>query len=154
MIACQVGRSVHYACQIHHNKLYLLKHYHLPPHKEYTWHGQYSLVDNEIVLNDVCIYLTAQSLGTVTLLDLCQHVNGILLPVLGIKTMISELTAQQWLKFRLGYECKEAKKGVYIDGHSCPDMIKEREAYSDQIKKYEQYVTYNLQCNLLIKSDL
>ena len=92
----------------------------------------------------MCVYLAAQSLGTVTPLDLCQHVNRILLPVLGIEAMISKLTGQQWLKFRLGYKCKEAKKGVYIDGHKCPDVIKEREAYSDQIKKYEQYVTSDL----------
>jgi hypothetical protein len=45
--------------------------------------------------------------------------------VLGIQATISESTAWQWLKFRLGYECKEAKKGIYIDGHEHPDMIKE-----------------------------
>ena len=58
---------------------------------------------------------------------------------------MSESTAQRWLKFRLGYECKEAKKGVYIDGHEHPDVIKEREAFIEQIDKYEGYVAYNLQ---------
>ena len=93
-IACWVGRGVYYACHICHNELYLLKHHHLPPWKEYTWYGQYFLLDNKVVLNDMCVYLAAQSLGTVTPLDLCQHVNGILLPALGIKAMISESTAQ------------------------------------------------------------
>jgi hypothetical protein len=27
--------------------------------------------------------------------------------------MITELTAQQWLRLKLRYECKEVKKGVY-----------------------------------------
>ena len=77
--------------------------------------------------------------------DLCQHINGVLLPALGVKATISKSTAQQWLKFRLGYECKEAKKEVYIDGHKHPDVIKEREAFIEQIDKYEGYVAYDLQ---------
>ena len=144
-IARRMGRGVYCARQIRHNELYLLKHHHLPPRKEYTRHGQYSLLDNEAVLNDVRVYLAAQSLGSVTPKDLCQHVNGTLLPALGIEATISESTAQRWLKLRLGYECKEARKGVYIDGHERPDVIKEREAFSDQIGKYERYVAYDLQ---------
>jgi len=56
-IAYWVGKGIYYACQIHYNELYLLKHHHLPPCKEYTWHGQYSLLDNEAVLHDVHVYL-------------------------------------------------------------------------------------------------
>jgi hypothetical protein len=44
---------------------------------------------------------------------------------------------------RLGYECKEAKKGIYIDGHECPDVIKEWEAFISEIGGYQQYVTYD-----------
>jgi hypothetical protein len=30
-IACWMGKGPHYACQIQHNELFLLKHHHLPP---------------------------------------------------------------------------------------------------------------------------
>ena len=138
-----MGKGVYFARQIRHNELYLLKHRHLPPRKQYTHHGQYSLLDNKAVLHDVRVFLTAQSLGTVTPLILCHHVNDTLLPALGIQGTIAESTAQRWLKFRLGYECKEAKKGIYIDGHECPDMIKEREAFIGEIDRYEQYVKHD-----------
>ena len=41
------------------------------------------------------------------------------MPSLGLDTgseKISEVTAQQWLA-KLGYELKEAKKGIYVDRH-------------------------------------
>ena len=144
-IACQMGKGIYFAHQICHNKLYLLKHNHLPPHKEYVQHGQYSLLDNEAILRDVRIYLVAQSLGSICPQMLCLHVNDVILPALEIKAKISELTAKQWLKLKLGYECKEAKKGIYIDGHECPDVIKEREVFIAQINTYELYVTRDLQ---------
>jgi hypothetical protein len=140
-IARQMGRGVYCARQIRYHELYLLKHHHLPPCKEYTRHGQYSLLDNEAVLHDVRIYLMAQSLGSMTPQVLCHHINQTLLPALEIKATISESTAQRWLKYKLGYECKEARKGIYIDGHERPDVIKEREAFIDQINRYEWYVT-------------
>ena len=87
-IARRVGKGIYYARQVRYNELYLLKHHRLPPRKEYTWHGQYSLLDNEVVLHNVRVYLAAQSLGSVTPWDLCQHVNGVLLPVLGIDVKV------------------------------------------------------------------
>jgi len=144
-IARRMGKGVYYARQIRYNEMYLRKHHHLPPRKEYTRHGQYSLLDNEAVLHDVRVYLAAQSLGTVTPRMLCHHVNQIILPALGIEATITESTAQRWLKYRLGYECKEARKGIYIDGHERPDVIKEREVFIDQIDRYERYVAYGLQ---------
>jgi len=104
--------------------------------------GQYSLLNNEVILNNVHIYLAAQSLGTVTPQMLCHHVNQIILPALEIQAMISEPMAVRWLKLRLGYECKEVKKGIYINGHKCLDVIKEREAFIDEIDRYEQYVAH------------
>lgn len=35
---------------------------------------------------------------------------------------ISKVTAQQWLA-KLGYELKETKKGIYMDGHEQKDMV-------------------------------
>jgi len=86
------------------------------------------------------IYLATQTLGTVMPHTLCKHINAVILPVLEIKGTISESTAQQWLKYRLGYECKETKKGVYIDGHEHPDVIIERETFLEKLSSYEQYV--------------
>jgi len=85
------------------------------------------------------MYLTAQSLGTVSLHVLCLHVNDIILPALGIDGKIIESMAQRWLKFRLGYESKEAYKGIYVDGHERLDVIKERNAFlNEQMNRYER----------------
>ena len=92
-IVHQMGKGVYFTCQIHHHELYLLKYHHLPPYKEYTQHGQYSLLNNEAVLHDVHIYLVAQSLSSVTPWTLCYHVNHVILPALEIQAMISEPTA-------------------------------------------------------------
>ena len=83
-IVHQMGKGVYFTCQIHHHELYLLKHHHLPHHKEYTQHGQYSLLNNEAVLYNMHIYLVAQSLSSITPWTLCHHVNHVILPVLEI----------------------------------------------------------------------
>lgn len=142
-IARRMGRGVYFARQIRHNELYLLKHHHLPPRKEYIRHGQYTLLDNEAILNDVRVYLASQTLGSVTPRTLCHHINHVILPAFGIQATISEPTARRWLKLRLGYECKEAKKGIYIDGHERPDVIKEREVFISEIGGYQRYVIYD-----------
>ena len=85
------------------------------------------------------MYLTAQSLGTVSLHVLCLHVNDIILLALRIDGKIVKSMAQRWLKFRLGYESKEAHKGIYVDGHEHPDVIKERNAFlNEQMNRYER----------------
>ena len=38
------------------------------------------------------------------------------------KALISEHTAINWLK-KLGYKCKDVKKGIYIDGHERHDVV-------------------------------
>ena len=89
----------------------------------------------------MCIYLASQALGNVTPLAFCHHINTVILPVLGIEATITELTTQQWLMFKLRYECKEAKKGMYVDGHEHLGVIKEREEFLKQIfDKFEPYV--------------
>ncbi|KIO02026.1 hypothetical protein M404DRAFT_16178 [Pisolithus tinctorius Marx 270] len=54
-----------------------------------------------------------------------KQVNAVILPALGLDATdhnISEGTAQWWLG-KLGYELKEAKKGIYIDGHEREDVV-------------------------------
>jgi len=77
-------------------------------------------------------------LGSITPLTLCQHVNDVLLPALGIQGSIVESTARRWLKFKLGYQCKEARHGIYIDGHERPDVIEERKTFMSDLDRYEQ----------------
>jgi hypothetical protein len=105
----------------------------LPPPKAYTFHGYRTLLNNESILHDVHAYLVAQSLGTVSPRALCLHVNNVILPALRIDSKIVESMAQCWLKFRLGYECKEAHKGMYVDRHEHPDIIKERTEFIDKL---------------------
>ncbi len=140
-IARQMGKGPYFARQIRHNELYLLRHRQLPPPKSYTRHGHHTLLDNESVLHNVRTYLASQDLGTVTPRIFCQRVNTVILPALGIDATITESTAQRWLRNKLGYENKEARKGVYIDGHERPDVIKEREGFLEQIfDRFEWYV--------------
>ncbi|KAI0246993.1 hypothetical protein BJV78DRAFT_1157507 [Lactifluus subvellereus] len=99
--------------------------YHLPPSKQGAKHGQYTLLDNEAVLHKVCTYLATQNLGAITLWELCQHANEVILPALGFLGKgggISERMATNWLK-KLGYKCKEVSKGIYHDGHERPDIV-------------------------------
>ena len=98
------------------------------------------------------IYLATQALGLVIPLSLCQHVNNVILPALEIEGAINESTAQCWLKFKLGYECKESKKGMYIDGHERPDVIEERKVFLEQLTKYERCVSCN-KCTLCDHTD-
>ena len=102
----------------------------------YAKGGHYSLLDNKAMLHNMYIYLTTQALALVTLLSLCQHVNNVILPTLEIEGTINESTTQCWLKFKLRYECKETKKGMYIDRHECLDVIK-RKVFLEQLTKYE-----------------
>jgi hypothetical protein len=139
-IARRMGKGPYYARQIRYNKLFLLKNHHLPPPRSFVKHGHHSLLDNEAVLHDVRVYLAAQSLGTISPHALCHHVNDIILPTLGIRGTIVESTAQRWLKFKLGYTSKEGKKGMYVDGHKHPDVIKERKAFLEILGGYEQYM--------------
>jgi hypothetical protein len=127
-IAHRMGKGPYFACQIRFNELYLLKNQRLPPPKAYVWHGHHTLLDNEALLHDIRVYLVTQSLGTVNPRLLSQHVNNVILPALGIRGAIADSTVRRWLRSKLGYdsECKESKKGVYVDGHERPDVIEER----------------------------
>ena len=103
VIAYLIGKGPYFAFQICHNEMYLMKHHCLSPHKEYMQHGQHLLLDNEAVLHNMHVYLAAQFLGTVTPWEFCYHVNHIILPALGVQGVITNQTAQQWLRLRLGY---------------------------------------------------
>lgn len=52
---------------------------------------------------------------------------------------VSESTAHCWL-LKLGYQNKEVKKGLYIDGHECPDVVEARKCYIKRIEEFHLYV--------------
>jgi hypothetical protein len=138
-VASRMGKGSYFARQIRHNTLYLQQYHHLPPPKVYARNGYRTLLNNESILHDVRAYLAAQSLGAVSPRALCHYVNNVILPALRIDGKIVESTARCWLRFRLGYECKESKKGMYVDGHERPDVIKERTDFIDKLlNKYER----------------
>jgi len=152
-IACCMGKGPYFACQIQHNKLHLLRHGKLPLPKSFSRHGHHTLLDNETFLHNMRTYLASQVLGSVMPWTFSQQVNSVILPALGIDAMITESTAQWWLRHKLGYECKEAKKGLYVDGHEHPDVIKERGEFIEQIfDKFEWYVEC-IHCPELHRSD-
>ncbi|KIK75249.1 hypothetical protein PAXRUDRAFT_173358 [Paxillus rubicundulus Ve08.2h10] len=54
-----------------------------------------------------------------------KQVNETIIPSLGLDLggqKIWEGTARHWLA-KLGYELKEARKGLYVDGHEWPDVV-------------------------------
>jgi hypothetical protein len=139
-IARRMGKGVYFARQIRQNEEYLAKHGRLCPSKESAQHGQYTLLDNESVVHGVRRYLAAQNLGSITPHLICRHVNKVIIPALDLtmkKATISERTAINWLK-KLGYTCKDVKKGVYFDGHERPDVIEARKKFLTELTKYEQ----------------
>lgn len=70
----------------------------------------------------------------VQLAKLQKYVNEKLLPQLfkEQRKTISESTAIYWLK-ALGYQWKRYTKGVYVDGHERPDVVKTREAFVNKM---------------------
>ena len=146
VIARRMGKKdgAYFARQIRHNEIYLLRHRRLPVSKKGAKNGQYTLLDNEAIIHSVRRYLAAQNLGTITPKELCRHVNLVILPSLDLSEKngsICERTAVNWLK-KLGYVCKDVKKGVYHDGHKRPDVVAARKKFLDELQKYDQYVIF------------
>ena len=124
-IAQQMGKNEHFAWKIHENERFLLYHGHLPPSKACKKRGQWTLLSNLDIVQKVCVYLASQRLGTITPNILCKHINNVILLTLELtkkKASICEHTAVNWLH-RLGYECKDVKKEIYVDGHERSDIV-------------------------------
>lgn len=141
-IAARMGKGPYFARQIRYNEAFLLKHQCLPPSSENQRNLRDTLLNNEDVVLAVRRYLAAQNLGTITPFELCRHVNEIIIPTLGAatkKSSICERTAISWLH-KLGYQCKDVKKGVYFDGHERPDVVEARTKFLQQMKEYERSV--------------
>jgi len=139
-IAQPMGRGLYFACQIGENEKCLLCHHHLSLSEAGRKGGLATLLDNEDILHTVRVYLTMQKLGTITPFLLCKHINSVILPALELtekKATICEWTTINWL-CKLGYQCKDVRKGIYIDGHECPDMIETQTKFLEKMAQYEQ----------------
>ncbi|KZV59375.1 hypothetical protein PENSPDRAFT_695200 [Peniophora sp. CONT] len=117
------GEGVHFARQVRA----LARHYQLfeelPNELRGGNHG-HSLINDERVQAALRQYLTNLPTGEVTpklfRKELCERI----LPALGIvlAKWISDRTARRWL-VKLGWRRTRLKKGVYMDGHECPDVV-------------------------------
>jgi len=69
-----------------------------------------------------------------------KQVNSVIIPSLGLNTgghKISESTACRWLT-KLGYELKEMKKGIYVDGHEREDVVTYRNKFLKEFGENER----------------
>ncbi|KZT17922.1 hypothetical protein NEOLEDRAFT_1184810 [Neolentinus lepideus HHB14362 ss-1] len=146
LFARRMGKGHYFARQIHESTHYLRVHGHLPLPKVVAKMGRLTLFDNESTVHGVQKYLAGQKLGTITPRLLCQHVNNIICPTLGLSGKdgsISERTAINWLH-KLGYACRLAKKGLYHDGHERPDMVEAHKKFLEEMVHYEKFMaTYD-----------
>ncbi|KAG0707298.1 hypothetical protein DFH29DRAFT_995100 [Suillus ampliporus] len=94
-IARRMGKGPYFARQIHG-----------------AYQGHATLLDNEAVVQSVRQYLASQNIGTITPHNLCNHINKVIIPALGLTadtSSISECTSLNWLK-KLGYLCKNVRE--------------------------------------------
>jgi hypothetical protein len=103
------------------------------------------LLLDERIRNAAVEWLTALPAGKVTPRRFQRGLNTSILPGLSIslKRPLSERTAWHWL-LRLGWRLKTLRKGVYMDGHECPDVVEYRtKFFQPAMEKYEkQMATY------------
>jgi len=85
------------------------------------------LLKDEQVQAAARAHLSTMPTGEVTPKEFHRTLNEWILPSLGfaLKNGLSERTARQWLVL-LGWRHTRVKKGVYMDSHERPDIVKYR----------------------------
>ena len=157
VIASSVGKGPYMARKIRTLYKYVARFRTLPPVDASKHYAHPSLLDNERVAQAVRRYLTVLSDGTVRFLSLTwqifltyiyqvtplllmKQVNNEILPSLGFDSgghKISEKAACRWLA-KLGYELKEVKKGIYVDGHEREDVVAYQKKFLMEFAKYDR----------------
>ena len=118
------GAGIHFARRIR----FLARHYQLfeqlPKEKRGAAGGR-SLLKDEQVQTAARAHLSSVPTGEVTPRQFHKALNDRILPTLGlaVKHGLSERTARRWL-LALGWRRTRVKKGVYMDGHERPDIVK------------------------------
>jgi hypothetical protein len=145
--AAKMGKGPAFARQVRSNEHHLMHFRELPINLTKTGRkrGPPALIDDERVQHGARRYLAAQSLGAISSHEFALHVSDVLLPSLGFTgddASICERTAIEWLH-KLGYECVDAKKGMYHDGHERPDVGEARTIFLDRMSLIERLmITY------------
>lgn len=146
------GSSDHFARRIRA----LARHYQifeqLPKERRGGFKNSRSILKNETVRNAARAWLFQQEKGKVTPIKFKHGLNNIILPSLGIfpSKPLCERTARRWL-VKLGWQRTTIKKGVYLDGHERPDVVKYRqEDFLPQMLEYER----RMACYELVGNDL
>ncbi|KAJ3978339.1 hypothetical protein F5890DRAFT_1602365 [Lentinula detonsa] len=116
---------------------------HLPEERRGGTKMNKSWLHREDVRSRTLEYLNNLPTGKVTPQILCQHINNVLFPELGIvpKNPLSLRTARWWL-IRLGWRWSLVKKGVYMDGHERSDVVLYCQTkFLPAMAEYEQRMT-------------
>lgn len=94
-----------------------------------------SLLDDEDVKLKVAHYLREKKFN-LTVSQFVRFLENEVLPSVGVekKKTIAESTARNWLS-RMGFEFKEHRKGVYIDGHERDDVVMYREYFLNEMEQ-------------------
>ncbi|KIL56227.1 hypothetical protein M378DRAFT_50672, partial [Amanita muscaria Koide BX008] len=99
----------------------------------------HSWLSDENVKKSAREYLLSLPSGKVTPRALRDQVNSVIFPELGItpKKPLHEKTARRWL-IKLGWRHSTIRKGIYMDGHKCLDVINyRREVFLPAMAAYE-----------------
>ena len=134
------GTILHFARRVRA----LARHYQifeqLPPECRGGSKNARSLLKDEAARQTALSWLSEQEVGSITPQKFMEALNGVILPSLGIATKkpLCERTARRWL-VKLGWQRTRVKKGVYMDGHERPDVVKYREEiFLPAMKQFER----------------
>lgn len=122
---------------------FLIKNGFIPPYRQGNSSNHASLLDNEAVLLKIRLYLARLPVGGITPRKFRAHLTDKILPSVVPLTLkavqriprasVSIRTAVRWLR-RLGYSRHPVKKGLYVDGHECPDVKEARDAFLKEME--------------------
>lgn len=138
------GEGVHFARRVRA----LARHYQifeqLPIEKRGGRRASRSVLMDEPVRTASREWLTTLPSGTVNPRSFQAALNSTILPALGIitKRPLCERTARRYL-VTLGWRLTTLRKGVYMDGHERPDVVKYRqEEFLPQMAKFEAQMAH------------
>ncbi|KIJ27974.1 hypothetical protein M422DRAFT_270825 [Sphaerobolus stellatus SS14] len=136
-IAKSIGKGPYFAQKIRSLTRYIGCFHTLPPATAGKHNAHPSLLNDEWIAQAVYRYLTVLADGEITPFKLLHHVNKIIIPSLGFDIgaeKISISCARHWL-IKLGYAMKEVKKGAYVDGHECANVIEYCKKFLKEVEK-------------------
>ncbi|KAF8507718.1 hypothetical protein JB92DRAFT_3121644 [Gautieria morchelliformis] len=136
-VAVSIGKGPYFARKIGTLHKYIQNFQTLPPTNAGKHHAHPSLLNNERIAQAVRRYLTVLANGEITPLKLQRQVSTVIIPALGLELggqKIPENCARRWL-MKLGYELKEVRKGMYVDGHEREDVVEYRKTFLAEVSK-------------------